>query len=341
MGHLTIHNNRCLDSTLISNRFIDFYMKEANDAQIKIYLYLVRMMNSNLPTSVTEIADQFNHTEKDVVRSLKYWENKQLLALEYNDVGSLVGISLKELKESTMEEVTSITAELPKLTPKVIEKDSYSLDEVKTFTDTMEISELLYVTEQLLGKTLSQSDIRSLYFIYDSLKFPIDLIDYLIQYCADRNKKEFRYIESVARSWREQNITTIKEAQALVCNYDKSIYTIMNALGKSNKPTEIEINYIKKWQTNLGFTQDIILEACMRTVMNTDNNRFKYANSILESWSKQNVIYLKDVEECDRNYSKSPKITQLATKSKTTSQFNNFSHNTYDFDALEKELISN
>ena len=53
-------------------------MKDANDAQLKVYLYLIRMMNANLPTSVSDIADKFNHTEKDVLRALKYWEKKRL-----------------------------------------------------------------------------------------------------------------------------------------------------------------------------------------------------------------------------------------------------------------------
>ena len=60
--------------TVLSNIFIDQYMKDANDAQIKIYLYLLRMVGANLPTDIAEIADKFNHTEKDVIRSLSYWE---------------------------------------------------------------------------------------------------------------------------------------------------------------------------------------------------------------------------------------------------------------------------
>lgn len=51
-------------------------MKDANDAQIKVYLYLLRMMTAGLTTSVSDIADKFNHTEKDVLRALKYWEKQ-------------------------------------------------------------------------------------------------------------------------------------------------------------------------------------------------------------------------------------------------------------------------
>ena len=82
MARLTIYKDNDADSTVVSNLFIDEYMKDANDAQLKIYLYLLRMMNAHLATSVSDIADKFNHTEKDVIRALKYWEKNHLLDLD-------------------------------------------------------------------------------------------------------------------------------------------------------------------------------------------------------------------------------------------------------------------
>ena len=74
MARLTIYTDESVDSTVVPNLFIDEYMKEANDAQLKVYLYLLRMMNAHQATSVSDIADKFNHTEKDIIRALKYWE---------------------------------------------------------------------------------------------------------------------------------------------------------------------------------------------------------------------------------------------------------------------------
>ena len=85
MGRFTIYQDNYADTTIVSNLFIDEYMKDANDAQLKIYLYLLRMMSAHLSTSVSDIADKFNHTEKDVMRALKYWEKNRLLSLEYDE----------------------------------------------------------------------------------------------------------------------------------------------------------------------------------------------------------------------------------------------------------------
>ena len=85
MSRFTIYQDNYDDTTVVSNLFIDEYMKDANDAQLKVYLYLLRMMSARIPTSVSDIADKFNHTEKDVMRALKYWEKNRLLSLEYDD----------------------------------------------------------------------------------------------------------------------------------------------------------------------------------------------------------------------------------------------------------------
>ena len=56
-------------------------------------------MSAHMATSVSEMADVFNHTEKDVLRALKYWEKQKLLKLEYDDAKNLTGIHVRDLKE--------------------------------------------------------------------------------------------------------------------------------------------------------------------------------------------------------------------------------------------------
>ena len=70
------------------------------------------MMNANLPTSVTDIADKFNYTEKDVLRSLMYWESRQLLALDFDAAHNLSGIRVLSL-----ENVYEAPRTAPRITP--------------------------------------------------------------------------------------------------------------------------------------------------------------------------------------------------------------------------------
>jgi DNA replication protein DnaD len=86
-----------------------------------------------------------------------------------------------------------------------------------------------------------------------------------------------------------------------------------------------------------GFSSDIIMEACERTVLATDKHRFEYADSILTSWYKGNVHHKADIKVMDDAYSKKKTVKQTSS----AGQFNQFMHREYDFDALEKEILSN
>ena len=121
--------------------------------------------------------------------------------------------------------------------------------------------------------------------------------------------------------------------------YHKSVYTIMNALGKTGTPTTKELEFIRRWTNEYGFTNDIILEACDRTVLATDKHRFEYTEGILNSWKRDGVHHKSDITKLDNHYQQKQK--QTATKPATANRFNQFTQNTYDFAELEKELLSN
>lgn len=355
MSHFKIYQDSCTDVTVVSNLFIDEYMKDANDAQLKIYLYLLRMMSAGMATSVSDIADKFNHTEKDVVRALKYWEKNRLIALEQDESKNICGVRLLDVfrrggtdtvalapvvplpakQEQSVREISIPVPEKPSFT-----KPVYSLDQLKEFKSNEETAQILFVAEQYIGKPLSPSEIKTILFFTDKLGFSEDLIDYLIQYCVDKGKKDFRYIEKVAISWAEQGITTPKQAAQAISKYDRIVYDIMKALGKTGTPTRAEADFALRWTKDYGFTSDIILEACQRTVMATDRHRFEYADSILSSWYKSHVRRKADIKALDDAYARS-RAAAARPAPASAGQFNQFMHNDYDFDALEKELISN
>lgn len=347
MGHFKIYQQNSVDVTVVSNLFIDKYMKDANDAQLKIYLYLLRMMNAGLTTSVSDIADKFNHTEKDVMRSLKYWEKIQLLSLEYDEGRSLTGIRFLDITpdpgtDPSLAAVVPIPAKAEPLVEKNdFSKPVYTLDQLKEFKNNEETAQIIFVAEQYLGKPLSPSEIKTILFFTDRLKFSEDLIDYLIQYCVGKGKKDFRYIEKVAISWAEEGITTPAQAAKAASKYDKIVYDIMKALGKSGVPTKAEADFALKWINELGFTKDIILEACSRTVMATDKHRFEYADSILVNWHKKQVHHKNDIQHLDEAYAKSKTSAPKFNPAPVARAFNQFPQRSYDFDALEKEILSN
>ena len=386
MGQFTIYNDGYAAYTAIPNLFIDEYMKDANDAQLKVYLYLIRMMSANRATSVSEIADKFNHTEKDVLRALKYWEKADLLSLDYDGTKQLTGIRLKDIRHTetsapaapsgtyygeapVMPSTTALalTAEAPVMTTPIsmqmpvmtivskpagesspaesitpvtdpYAKPSYTADQLRNFKDKTSTSELLFVAQEYIGHPLTVSEMKSILYFSDCLHFSDDLIDYLIQYCVDRGKKDFKYIEKVAINWAQSGVTTPKQAEKFATKYDKSVYTIMKELGKTGSPTNKELEYINRWLKEYGFSSDIIAEACERTVLATDSHRFEYAEGILSSWKKENVHRKSDIQRIDEQYQK--RKQQKASFPASNNRFNQFSSTHYDYSELEAKLLS-
>ena len=372
MGRVTISSNCGEDSTYVSNIFIDEYMQDANDAQIKIYLFLLRMMSANLPTSVSALADKFNHTESDVVRSLKYWEKKGLISLEYDGSQNLTGIHMEDIvakskinygrrKSDTvarpMLAPVPMEQEIAATTSSIPEKPNYSASQLKSFKQS-EGSNILFVAEQYFGRPLNTSEMTTVYYIHDELSFSDDLLDYLMQYCVDNHKKDFRYMEKVAINWNQQGIKTPKQARAEIYKHDSDLITIMKALGMENSPTEKEGSFIKKWRGELGFSMEIILEACDRTVMATQKGRLKYCDAILRSWHDKKVETREDIARLDADFTadlakkrSKASVSSIDTKLRlgessirsggTQNRFNQFQQNTYDFVELEKKLLDN
>ena len=371
MGRVTISSNCGEDSTYVSNIFIDEYMQDANDAQIKIYLFLLRMMSANLPTSVSNLADKFNHTESDVIRALKYWEKKHLISLEYDASGNLTGIHMEDIvtrskvnygrrRSDSLDRPTLITENTSSevLTePLIPTKPSYSASQLKAFKQS-EGSNILFVAEQYFGRPLNTNEMTTLYYIHDELSFSDDLLDYLMQYCVDNHKKDFRYMEKVAINWNQKGIKKPEQARAEIFKHDSDILTIMQALGMENPPTQKEGSFIQKWRGELGFSMEIILEACDRTVMATQKGRLKYCDAILRSWHDKKVSSREDIARLDADFTadlakkrSKASVSSIDTKLRlgessirsgaNQNRFNSFQQNTYDFVELEKKLLDN
>lgn len=397
MGTIKLDGQSGCQATMVSNRFLDDYMPNANGEFVKIYLYLLRALsNPKADISVCRIADVFNHTEKDVIRALKYWEQIGLLDLRFNDSNSLTNIKFKPLSQDYLAEddssieITSTTADKadfvaanpmattadepedvfrPAVNPIVdtvvntpesiqdtpvcnepsenkIVKKVYTASEVSALRSKGDVQDIIYVAESLIGKPLSRSGMNSVLFFYDGLGFSTSLIEYLIEYCVSNNHKDIRYMETVAIAWAEEGIKTVEQAKLSSDKYNQTCYPVLKAFGISGRnPGNNEKEFIVKWTNSYGFTMDVIVEACNRTLIHTGKQSFNYADGILTKWHEKGVKNLTDVKNLDeihkasgsKKSDTSPKKEYLNNKN----SFNNFDQRNIDYKALERELLKN
>lgn len=363
MPKITIHNDSDTSVTSVSNIFIDEYMSDANGEFVKIYLYLLRLMNApDASVSLSSIADKFEHTEKDVKRALCYWERMRLLRLEYDEEQNLTGVHLlnstakngegsqPEAPLSENDAEVSMAADTLTETdvftePAVVipEKKCYTADDIKAFREQEQIQELIFIAERYLRRTLSQTDIDTLLYLYDGLGFSSDLIEYLIEYCVSGGHVAIRYIESVALKWAESGVHSVMDAKQISQLHGQAYFAVKRAFGISGRDlVSSETAYIEKWRKDYGFSLEIITAACDYTIQATQKPSFAYADSILSTWKKLQVHSMADVEKLRKEHheKRSEKNAPTSAEAGSKNKFNNFKQRSYDYDQLEKMLLT-
>ncbi len=326
---LTLKNRHQGNTTTVENEFIDLYMTKANGEYVKVYLMLLRYLNADDQSiSISKIDDLLECTEKDVLRALNYWHEAGLLKIDYDASGSICGLSIGK--------VTKVSAPANKPAVSIPPKHSSATQE--------DLRQLYFVAEQYMGKPLSASEIKKINYFFDELHFSIDLIEYLIEYCVENGHKSMHYIEKVAHNWADANISTVGQAQdctALFTASNKTSFAILNAFGvKGRCPAQLELEYIRKWTDEYGFSLDIILEACNRTIANTHKADFKYTDSILRNWVANNVHYLSDISQLDMAFQQGKEAKKRTVKTTNVNRFNNFENRSYDMNSLEAQLLN-
>lgn len=393
----------------VPSKFIDEYMPEANGEFVKIYLYLLRALGSSSSDfSISAIADKFEHTEKDVVRALKYWERQKLLSLDYGTDKSIIGIHVTDIyhldddfsaTQPAGDTQTHIPAPVPVQTApvqtaapvnqsatigsaiaapaasgmaagdlgaavasQVVDANSqpknisnitpistskeYSLDEIKNFRKDPDVSELFFIIETYLKHTLSSSDINIILYWYEELHFGTDLIEYLVEYCISKGHSSTRYMNKVALAWSEAGISTVEQAKENASIHSQVYYAVMKALGISGRNlVDTEMNYIKKWSQEFEFDNQLITLACQRTISAIHQPSFEYVDSIMTSWHNNQVHTIEDVDKLDAAYNKTRKASASSNSNDRViapkrNKFNNFNQRDYDYDQLEKVLLT-
>ncbi|MGN0351372.1 MAG: DnaD domain protein [Roseburia sp.] len=375
MAKISLHSDSRNTATSVSNVFIDEYMSGANGEFVKIYLYLLRCMNSpDAAISISAMADKFEHTEKDIKRALNYWERMHLLRLEYDDEKNLTGVCFVDSGETptSAENITpeeeptpsSVTMDNPVAKPasakknapkqenssvapedsakKAPEQKQYTVDDIRNFRQNEDVAELIFITERYLGRPLTSTDTNSILYWNDGLGFSLDLIEYLIEYCVSKGHTSIRYIEKVALAWAEANVTTVEQAKQLSNLHSQLYFSVMKAFGISGRNlVASETEMIDKWKNVYEFSSEIILEGCKRTMQSIHQPSFEYTDRILSNWKKANISSLDDIAKFDDAFQKK-KSTSASSQTSSTNKnkFNNFSQRSYDYDELEKMLLT-
>lgn len=334
--------------TQIPNWFITDFMPSAPMAHVKVYLYLSTLCQANMDFSVEDICKKLELVQSELKDSLDYWNKKGVLHFSDEDAETFSLEFYATPKAITNNIPSSQSVSVAKHIPR--NQPTYTVDEIKYYKDTNKVVyDLLYKSEQQLGRLLTATDQKTILSFYDWLDMSPELIEYLIDYCMLLGKTSIRYIEKVAINWADQHITTVEQAEAQ-CASDKDYYKILRALRISaDIISDVDKQFINKWKDTYKFSIEIILEACNSAVKTANKPGLKYVDSILTSWFNDGVKTLQDVEELNKLHQAKKKMQESSSYSNNSisnkiAAYNYIESNDWspeELDRLQKQAFSN
>lgn len=356
MINIQLHNDCPATDTIVPNQFIDRFMPSANGEFVKVYLYLLRCIHSHASNcTISEIADKFNNTEMDIQRALRYWQKEGLLSFTEQN-GEITSIVLSTDATDTASAVTAEREPDIDASPAAEEtvvpdgisipnRQEYTPLQAEALMKDIEISEAISQAEKILGTTLSTTHLQMILYFMCDIGFSQEMIATLYRTAHSRGKTSPKYMEAIGLTWAKKGITTPEEAKDESSAFSGLYHVVSKALGLNRSLAPAEREIIDTW-SDYDFSDEIIEQACKRTVLQTGGTNLNYITSILKDWHKKGVLTLADIEKCDKSFQQKKKTGEQknsATQQKRN-QFQSFPQREYskeDYSSLEKQLLRN
>lgn len=328
-----------LDATVVANEFIDRYMPSANGEYVKVYLYLLR--HQERAVEVAEIADALNDTESDIKRAVAYWVRQGVLIREDDDEKEpdRAGDESGNRPVIVFEE-----AARPDTAPEAAnERPVYTPEQVGRLAGEEDFTQLLYISQKYMNKVFTPRECEVFAYLYDALHMSAELLEYLVEYCVQGGHYSIRYLETVALNWHQRDIRTVDMAKQYTESFSDEAFSVMKAFGlNERRPGDAEMEMIRRWFRQWGFSKELVLEACNRTLRATHSPSFSYADKILSEWKKAGVKSIADVKKLDekRETKKTAKpVSGAAAPRQAKNQFHNFEQRNTDYDGMVLERL--
>lgn len=285
----------------------DNFLKLATGKQIKVLLYLLRC-SGNVCTD-EEIAINTGVSPQEASDAVLFWQQANILSPQ-NVTQDPAAV------QSIMVQPSAINSDKPVIEDNASSKISASKQKTNysgsQIADIMknsgDISELFKIAESSLG-TLSNSQMNSIIWMYDYLGLKKEVIVILMSYCVRIEKTNSAYMESIARSWAENDINDFNTATDEVQRLTESrnfVNMIMKSFEMNRRPTAKQLEYIDSWR-RAGFNIEIIHYAYEKTIERIDKLNFDYINKILSSWRDSGFKNVKDVQNAENDFRKKKK----------------------------------
>jgi DnaD/phage-associated family protein len=331
--------------TTIPNPFIDNYMSTCPPTYALIYFYSLRRVQDGEAMTMKNIASHFNILETDVHNAWRHWEKTGIVTID----GDAPEMNVTFLPPEQWGKITPMKiSEKTTVKPSVrfipVERPQYIVEELTQFREkSSEVKSLFNRAEETLGKLLTYHDMNVLFGFYDWLRLPVDVLDFLLAYCADHDHRDLRYIEKCAMDWADKGISDVNQAQEYLQTFDMDYRTILQTFGQNTGyPTPTQKKYIEKWRKEWKVSTTLIMEACDRSGVYSGKPKFAYVDKILTTWHNAGVTTMEGVLAMDEIFEKAKEAAKETAKTPIrpmkakSTRFANFTQRKNDYSQFEQ-----
>ena len=262
MVQIQLHNDCPTTDTLISNRFIDDFMPQANGEFVKVYLYLIRSLQSHAYNfTISAIADKFNNTEMDIIRALRYWQKTGILRLDENPEGQICGIHMLPLyKETDPQDFVATQGQI-----------------------TNEATVSVASQTQISGDAIPS--------VNENAAFKADKVKAILEASSALNDPVSDVVETPAkRKYTLDEITAFRKDESI-----SELFFIVETYIR-HPLSESDVNTVLYWREELHFSNDLIvylLEYCI----SKGHSSMRYLDKVAIGWHANNITTVEQAKE--------------------------------------------
>lgn len=195
-------------------------------------------------------------------------------------------------------------------------------DVTRTMAEDKPFAGLVEFAEQKIGKMLSTVDMKTLLGIYSWIGLPIEVICLIITSCIKETREKYgenrrttmKTIENRARLWSNLGISTVQQAEEYLREQEirgtrlASLARELHLTGRALSPTENR--YLTAW-IDADFKDELIMEAYDLTVVKTGGLKWRYMDTILQSWKEKGFKTREQVIAGERKPEKAQTIAKM------------------------------
>lgn len=280
---------------------VDNHIKLAGSAQLKVLLWLLR--GGGGVFDAERCSRAIGLSPADCSDALQYWYATGILLPKQEGTRPAPMPGNAQAEPAPQQEPAAPVRE-PVVRPRPVKPQMKEV--IARQKENSEFAYLLDTASARLGRPVSQADMETLLYLYDTAGLPVEVIMMVIEYAISEGKYHMRYIEKVALDWADRGITTIAAAEEYLCALDRrrqAWVQVSTALGIDQSPTIAESDAAERWICDWGTDADLLRAAYQRCLKATGKFKSSYINKILERWRSDGIDTAEkaaDVKEAGR-----------------------------------------